>query len=219
MIPPWVQAKDWFGLVTDDDIAALNSGPQPDFKKTIDLIHQRCAEDGKQLVIRDWNHLDFLALPFLDTQPNRLCLIDSLRGSYDIKQLCLVRHPLDQSQSIRRLQIWQKYGETEFKLLLRSMRLFAEHAARIGFVRYEDFARNHEKELGEACKKLGLPYDQNYSRNWQDYDKITGNVSGSRGGTSQIQILPRRQIPKLSADYLLSSADYRTTCELLGYDP
>ncbi len=61
MVPPWIQAKDWFGLLTDDDITDLNAGPQPDFKTTIDLIHQRCAENGKQLVIRDWNHLDFLA--------------------------------------------------------------------------------------------------------------------------------------------------------------
>ncbi len=145
-------------------------------------------------------------------------MIDSLRDTYDIKQLCLVRHPLDQSQSIQRLQIWQNYGGAEFDLLLRSMRLFAEYAAKIGFFRYEHLAKDHEKELGKACKILNLPYDQNYSRNWQNYDKITGNVSGSRGGTSQIQILPRRHIPKHSADYLLSSSDYRTTCELLEYD-
>ena len=125
MVPLWVQAKDWFGLLTDDEIA-------------------------------------------------------------DLAELC--------------------------------KRLFAEHAAKIGFVRYEDFAKDHEKELGKACRILNLPYDKNYSRNWQNYDNITGNVSGSRGGTSQIQILPRRHIPKHSADYLLANSDYRTTCELLACD-
>ena len=92
----------------------------------------------------------------LNTQTNRLTLIESLRPSYDIKQICLVRHPMDQSQSFLRLQIWQKYGESEFNLLLRSMRLFAEYASKIGFIRYEDFVGDHAEKLGNACQNLAF---------------------------------------------------------------
>jgi len=90
MVHPLVQADEWLGLLTKDDIAELKSGPAPEFAKIIDLIYERCAENGMQLVIRDWNHLDFLALPFLDTQTNRLSLIESLSYSYEFKQICFV---------------------------------------------------------------------------------------------------------------------------------
>ena len=156
MVHPLAQANDWFGLLTDDDIAELKSGPDLEFSTSIDLIYERCAENGKQLVIRDWNHLDFLALPFLNTRTNRLTLIESLRPSYDIKQICLVRHAMDQSQSFLRLQIWQKYGESEFNLLLRSMRLFAEYVSKIGFIRYEDFVGVMQRSLATPAKNLAF---------------------------------------------------------------
>jgi hypothetical protein len=219
MVPPLVQAKDWFGLLTDDEFAELDTQTEPVFERVINLIYERCAEAGKHLVIRDWSHLDFLALPFLDTQTNRLSLINSLQHSFTANQICLVRHPMDQYQSIIRLQIWQRYGESELNLLLRSMKLFAERAAKIGFIRYEEFVVDHEKELSSACKSLGIPFDRNYRMSWSDYDTITGNVSGSRGGTSQIQVLPRRHMPKVQIDYLQSSFDYQNICGILGYEP
>ena len=125
--------------------------------------------------------------------------------------------PLDQSQGILRLQIWEEYGDTEFKLFLRSMRLFAQYATSIGFIRYEDFVRDHDKELGKSCNILAIPFDRTYRENWQHYENISGNVSGSYGGISQIQALPQRHLPKDKLDDLLTNSDYRTTCYLFGY--
>ncbi len=219
VVHPLAQANEWFGLLNDNDIAKLQSEPNLEFEKCIELIYERCIESGNQLVIRDWNHLDFVALPYLSTQTNRLSLIDSLQNTYDTNQVCLVRHPMDQCLSIIRLQIWAKYGKFEFGLLLRSMRLFAEYASKIGFIRYEDFARNHEKVLHKSCLMLGINFDHNYTLNWNRYEKITGNVNGSRGGTGQIKVLPRRQFPKDKITQLLANSDYQITCELLGYEP
>ena len=95
-VHPLVQTEKWFGLLTNDDMAELESRPEPEFTNIIGLVYERCVENGKQLVIRDWNHLDFLALPFLHTQTNRFSLIDALQNSFKIEQICLVRHPMDQ---------------------------------------------------------------------------------------------------------------------------
>ena len=83
VVHPLAQANEWFGLLNDNDIAKLQSEPNLEFEKCIELIYERCIESGNQLVIRDWNHLDFVALPYLSTQTNRLSLIDSLQNTYD----------------------------------------------------------------------------------------------------------------------------------------
>lgn len=218
-VHPLIQARDWFGLLTDDDMAKLESEPELEFMEVIGLIHRRCAENRKRLVIRDWSHLDFLAIPFLEAPTNRLSLIEALQQTYKIKQVFQVRHPMDQSLSILRLAIWKENGKPDLKLLFKGMRLFAEYAANTGFIRYEDFVENHQKELSNSCEILDIPFDRNYIHDWKHNKNITGNLNGSRGGTDQIKVLPRRVVSEFTRNEITSHSDYRTTCELLGYDP
>lgn len=210
---PLDQADRWFGLLTDDDRA---QAPGLDFADAIALIDERVRERGGYLVIRDWNHLDFVGVPYAPGPAGRLALADALADRFDVRSISLVRHPIDQVESFFRAI--RGAGEVPIDAVLSGARKFAEAAVATGFVRYEDFAADPDRVLGEICAALDVPFDAGYRTRWQAYATITGDTTGSRGGLEAIRPVPRKAVPPHIMDYLLASEDYRQTCALLGYD-
>lgn len=96
---PLNQAHHWFQLLTPWDLEHIAQGSGLSFSDAIGLINQRCREQGKHLVLRDWGHLDFTAVPFLDTPSYRLTLADVLAGEFSVVHTAVVRHPADQKLS------------------------------------------------------------------------------------------------------------------------
>ncbi len=72
---PLRQAHEWFHLFTDAELRALQSRA-PGFAETVRLIHRKAEEAGKYPVIRDWSHLDFTGVPFIESPGCRLTLPD-----------------------------------------------------------------------------------------------------------------------------------------------
>ena len=93
---PLKQAHEWFSLLKLDDINWLKDQGRVDFKDAITLISDRCVEQDQLLVLRDWSHLDFTAVPFVKIPSYRLTLADILNDKFEVIHTASVRHPIDQ---------------------------------------------------------------------------------------------------------------------------
>jgi protein O-GlcNAc transferase len=212
---PLVQAQRWYGLLSSQDLAELKARGRVAFVDAIDLIYRRAADAGQRLVIRDWSHLDFTGVPFVAKPAYRLLTAEALGGRFELRQVCTVRHPLDQWLSLRQLAM--VHGKLSLEAFLAGYRRFAEQAREIGFLRYEDFAADPSAIMKELCRRLEVRFDRHFVERWSSYAFVTGDVSGSRGG-SEIRPVPRRSAEPGVLDQLAASADYQTSLELLGYD-
>jgi Sulfotransferase family len=211
---PLVQAQRWYGLLSSRDLAELKARHRIGFVDAIELIHQRAVDAGQRLVIRDWSHLDFTGVPFVANPAFRLLTAEALAGRFELRQICTVRHPLDQWLSLRGLAVVQ--GKLTLERYLAGYRRFAEQARAIGFLRYEDFVADPDAVMRELCRHLELRFDCHFAERWSSYAFVTGDVSGSRGG-SGIQPVPRRPAEPGLLDLLPTNPDYVASLELLGY--
>jgi hypothetical protein len=211
--PLW-QARTWFDLPDPRAVQAAAHHGRIDFAEAIGLIRDAAAERGSMLVLRDWSHLDFTGVPFVAEPAYRLLLAERLAARFDLLQLCTVRHPLDQWQSVRKLAVVQ--GRLSLDAFLRGYRRFAEQAATIGFVRYEDFLEDPRRAMAAICAQLAIPFDPTFIGKWPDYDRITGDTGpGTRRRTIEARtVRPGTEGPRAQ---IAANADARAAAELLGY--
>lgn len=208
---PLAQARDWYGLLKPGDMDRGYS-----FSDAIMLIAERCSGAGKTLVIRDWAHLDYIGVPFVNRPAGRPQLRDALAGRCDMRVCALVRHPADQWLSTLRLQVMT--GRLGLDAFLAGYRQHAEQAVESGFIRYEDFTAEPLLHMRTLCEKLRMPCDPGFIDRWQHNRHVTGDISGmSRGSGARIRPLPRRVVDGSLARLLRGNPDYRQSLELLGY--
>jgi hypothetical protein len=217
-----MQARHWFHLIGPEDRTWKESLKQlpavEGFVETALRLVDRAAARGERLMLRDWTHLDYIGVPFVFRPSYRLTTANVLAQHAEILQVAVVRHPLDQFLSSRVRQGMRPYLRLDS--FLQGYRCFAEQAVQIGFQRYEDFARDADKELRALCDRLDVPFDAGYATKWQDYAHVTGDKTG---GTSRayeagkIVTLPRRICePELLAA-CRANRDYQAAIDLLGY--
>ncbi|OJX70341.1 hypothetical protein [Magnetospirillum sp. 64-120] len=178
-------------------------------------IANACAQRGAALLLRDWNHIDFVP-NFMVSQPSyRLTLVDVLKPHLALHQVVSVRHPLDQWLSTI---VMAKAERTDLDRFLMGCRKFAETATAMGFVRYEDFVADPEAWTQEICRRLGLPCEAGFLERAGQLTNVTRDTTGIRGA-AQVTVLSRRpHSPQLLA-HMRANADYQATVEMLGYAP
>ena len=211
---PLVQAQRWYGLLSSQDLIELKARGRVGFADAIELIRRRAEECSQRLVIRDWSHLDFTGVPFVVRPAHRLLTAEALAPRYELRQVCTVRHPLDQWLSLSQLAVVQ--GRLTLDSFLTGFRRFAEVAKAIGFHRYEDLTRDPQGVMKALCGDLDLRFDRSFAARWREYTFVTGDVAGSRGGHA-IQPVPRRPVAPDLLARLAENEDYRISLELLGY--
>ena len=168
---------------------------------------------NKTLIIRDWSHLDFTAVPFLPKAAYRLLLFDTLVADFDIIRIATTRHPIDQWLSLASLQIM--IGKLSLQQYLYGYLKFAEQAKQIGFIRYEDFTRRPDETLRQITGSLDISFDAGYKDKWRHYTNITGDT-----GNRQPEIKPRER-PPLKWTFLKKfekNNDYWAALDILGYE-
>lgn len=212
---PLDQANVWHNLLTPADIKHLQDCGRVSFPAAMLLISQRCLEKGKTLLVRDWSHLDFTAVPFSPRRTDRLTTADVLQEDFRVINTASVRHPIDQWLSLRRLEIMQNC--LDVKTYLQGYRAFAEHCTRIGFIRYEDFTADPETVLATLCGRLDMPYDCGFADRWSSYTNITGATGKGRIG-AVIATPPRQSMEAGLLDEFEGNDDYRQVIKLLGYE-
>lgn len=213
---PLEQAHNWFGLFDRNEFELLQKQLNLSFTDMVWKIHEKCLEHGKILLIRDWSHLDFTAVPFLEKPSERLQTAEELSSAFSICHMATVRHPVDQWLSLRSLAVMQ--GKIQFPQFLEGYLRFAEHCREIGFVRYEDFTADTTTELQKICQILRIPYDPSFNENWSRYTTITGDINSLRGRASEIKPVERRAVEEGLLEQFAKNPDYLESIRILGYD-
>lgn len=210
-----MQAHQWHHLFSDADLSSLSAQNGIDFADAIQFIHKRVTDLDKVLLIRDWSHVDFTAVPYAALPSYSFSTVNRLKDRFSINHYATVRHPIDQWLSLNGLQIIR--GKLTLEDFLLGYRKFAEAAVKIGFVRYEDFVQSPEAQIEKICTELALPFDANFIQNWQAYDKLTGDVIQGERNQGPIQSLPRKPVDEAMLEAFNNNADYHHSIQLLGY--
>ena len=212
---PIYQAHEWFNLLTTREIQWLQKKGSVIFEDAIALIHEKCLKQSKTLIIRDWSHLDFTAVPFLQRPSYRLLTADVLSDRFTVRNTAAVRHPIDQWLSLRNLRLL--HGRITLEEFLRGYLRFAEYCREIGFARYEDFTKSPEKEMKLLCYRLSIEYDHTFIQNWFEYTTITGDTNSQRGYREEIRPVPRREMEDGLLEQFEKNSDYTRSIKILGY--
>jgi hypothetical protein len=62
---PLKQARNWYALVSAEELRDGRPLSHGEFLDAMELIHRRCQERSWRLVVSDWTHLDFTGRPFV----------------------------------------------------------------------------------------------------------------------------------------------------------
>ncbi len=210
------QAYNWFDLLGPVDMKRLFNMKSVGFNDSLDMIFQKCKEQKKSLVIRDWSHIDFTKTTYKEKPSFKLTTSNYIAQRFPVIRTAIVRHPIDQWLSLRELRIIQLDPISPRSFLYGYSR-FAEYCNQIGFIRYEDFIKNPNNTLKSLCQRLELVFDPCYNYRWYEYSKITGDIHGAGRGGDEIKPLPRRPIKSEQLLAFEKNPDYIYSLELLGY--
>ena len=208
------QAHRWYQLASKEDVDKGYG-----FIQGVKRIHLACEAAGLQMVLRDWASVDFVGRLLVGSPSRRFELDHALRPHFRLHTIALVRHPLDQWLSTRRLKIYR--GKLDSNAFFEGYRHYAENVAG-KFVRYEDFTADPTEVMRQICHALELDYDHGFLDRWRQNDCITGdNKNSSRGssgaGAGEIRPMPRREVESALLREVESNADYQASLRLLGY--
>jgi hypothetical protein len=216
------QAAHWFQLLEEADkpwLETLSSRhPLEAFADIVVCLAERCAGRGHHLVLRDWSHLDFLGVPFVEKPPLQLLTERALGDRCGLRQAFVVRHPLDQyASSASRPGMAPHLTPRRF---VKAYYAFARLAASRVFQRYEDFIAGPDDSLRALCENLQIPFDGSYRDRWQAYDKLTGDNAGPSRGFSLVEIgaMPSRRLDESVLAALKGEPGYGESLTLLGYE-
>jgi len=198
------QAQQWHGLLPDQNWQEMG------FVDAMIQLQAATQKQGKQLIVRDWSHVDYLGPPVTETPGFTPVLLDVLRSSFTLRRIQLVRHPLDTWLSLRNLNLVKKHRITIEQFLMAYRRYLTKTDSACRLV-YGDFLQNPTAQLQRTCEAVGLEFDQGYEGRWFGFDKITGDKSNSTSlrKNPTIVLRPRRAFNDIDLPWLEELADYR----------
>lgn len=210
---PLFQAHQWHDLIQPEDVR----GKEYSFIEVIHLIENKCREKYKHLILRDWSHLDFIGIPFINNPPKKMLLVESLLNDFELIRLALVRHPIDQWISTNTFNPLR--GILSIDIFLDAYLKYAVSISQIGFTRYEDFTRDPVKQMQWICEKIMLQFDEKFIDKWYTCKKISGDYkSPSRGDVlNRITSLPRLPIEANVLQQFQKNKKYWEVLNVLGY--
>jgi hypothetical protein len=171
---PLFQAQYWFKLLSAREVDDLRAD-RSSFAARIEAIRARVEQRDECLVLRDWNHPDFMPFPGFGEASGRFALAEALDSEFRLVRVATVRHPLAQWCS------WQRYSPesgVSLEAFMKGCRRFAETAVEIGFVRYEDFLVDAGPVLRELAQRLELDFDDQFAYRWIFYRTVSGALEG-----------------------------------------
>lgn len=202
---PAKQALQYHNLLSVDEVNNLDG-----FESTIKLIQGRCEERDDILVIRGWEHLDFIGTPFREPQ-YKLTLGQLYPTALSV---AIIRHPIDQFISIKSRQLMRGLTISTF---LKGYSEFVKAIDGLQLVQYEKFCKDPGRWTEVICRALELEKDWTWPYKYFVYRNITGDTQ-SRGLGKPIQSLPRYKIDNDLREAFESNKYYDECLKLGGYE-
>ena len=224
---PLTQARDWFGLISNQDIHDLQESGQYNYLDSIRLICKRCREREQKLIIRDWTHVDFIPGNYPVNPIYTLSQYEALKQHFHVNHIAITRHPLDCYLSLSKLPDYN--GRLDIAEYLKGARAYADTVLTTGFVRFEDFCMHPQEVISNICNRLEINYDKKFINSFKTYLKVTGdNYHPSQRHTLTGDLIEERapksiRLPLRRAEFsqieksIQNNADYRYILETLGY--
>ena len=194
----------------------MDLGKVEAFRELVDVFHIRAIEANRHLVLRDYNFVDFVGVPFTAEPPRRLALCAALPADVPTRAVAFIRHPVDQ---------WSSLCKHEFvgavltpSAFCEAYAAFLEELGSTTTYKYEDFVDRPETELRAICRDLALPFDPSFAKRFHTFDYVTGDFS--RHQEQSISPPGRRMLLPQILDEFRSSAAFRRILYTTGYaDP
>lgn len=213
---PLYQDKNWLHLLGPADTERFSSMDLRNveaFRELVDVLHVRASETGRHLVLRDYNFVDFVGVPFTKEPPRWLTIYAALPAGVPTRAVALIRHPVDQWSSLCKheairpvLPPWAFCG---------AYAAFLEELGSIPVYKYEDFVARPEMQLRAICGDLALPFDPSFTERFHTFDCVTGDFT--RHHEKSISPPCRNMLPPQKLDEFRSSAAFRRILRTTGY--
>jgi hypothetical protein len=213
---PLYQDKMWLGLLGTEDterFSCRDLGITENFCELLRLFYDRASSAGRHLVIRDFNYLDFVGLPFVAVPSGHLTLYTALPQAVPTTSVAFIRHPVDQWLSLRAHPILQTTLNASafcdaYDAFLRGIGTIPVH-------KYEDFLESPEVEFQAICRELRLPFEASFMERFHKFDAITGNFARLR--EQSISPPKRRAISSDEMGQFCSSRSFWRILSATGY--
>jgi len=216
---PLYQDKTWLHLLVATDterFARMDLGNTESFRELMGTFHVRANASGRHLVLRDYNFVDFVGVPYTANPPKRLILYTALPAGVPTQAVAFIRHPVDQWSSLCK----HEHVRTVLTpaAFCEAYAAFLDELGGIPAYKYEDFVRRPGTELQAICSDLALPFDPLFAERFHAFDYVTGDFT--RHHEKAISPPQERSLSASILDDFRSSAAYRRILRATDYaDP
>ncbi len=215
---PVYQDRHWLHLLEPaelEEFAKLDPGDFDVFRNLMLALHDRARGLMKRLVLRDYNYVDFMGVPFIDHPPRRRVLYRALPHAVAVSAIAFIRHPIDQWLSLcKHEQVRDVLSPERF---LTGYLAFMEDLGDTPVFRYEDFLGDPHGELSGMCRSLDLEFDPTFEGRFHAYGTLTGDFSRQQERT--ISAPPCKEIPAALLEQFRSDRRFTDVLHLTGYPP
>lgn len=213
---PMYQDREWVKLLQESDyqeFRTLDLGVHSVFGRLVERLYTRSRSTGRRLILRDYNYIDFIGLPFIETPPRRLSLLECLPPAVELCSIAFVRHPVDQWASLCKHSVVADLLTPGY--FCDSYAEFLSQVDGMAVYRYEDFLREPRRQLERMCSDLDLPFDEHVLARFAEYRGVTGDLS--RLEDRSIENASPRSISREHYTQFLHSRSYASILDNLGY--
>jgi protein O-GlcNAc transferase len=213
---PIYQDTTWVHLLTKEDadrFSRTDLHEIENFRDLIQVFYDRATACDRQLVIRDYNYVEFIGLPFRTDPPRRLMLYAALPRAIPTSSVALIRHPVDQWVSLCKHQPpGSGVSPQEF---CDAYATFLRELGETPLFKYEEFIDNPEDQLLVICRELGLRFAPSFRERFHQFDGVTGDFTRLRDQSISPPV--RKVVPLEVMAEFRSSDSFHAILRKTGY--
>lgn len=180
---PIRQIQEWHcilcGSVADFDYHEI--GYPPRFGEMLERLYIAVKDRGLTLIIRDYNYVDFIGIPFIWPVPYDFSLDQSVGGRFQVVDFFFVRSPAAQLASLRTHRAVGRVLTAEH--FLNGYRAFLAAKPNAPIFRYEDLLEDPSATFRKMCATLGIVWDHTALDRYSDVETVTGNMTQETDAT------------------------------------
>jgi hypothetical protein len=215
-LDPLYQDRNWIHLLEAAELerfSELDLEKAEAFREVIAALHVRAVETGRHLVLRDFNLVDFVGIPFCASPPQKLTLYAALPAAIPTRSVAFIRHPMDQWSSICKHEEVRDLTPSTF---CNAYAAFLHELGDIPIHRYEDFVERPKSCLQAICEDLLLPFDPAFIDRFQSFDYVTGDFS--RHQEKSISAPAKRSLPPQALEEFRACGTFKLILSATGYE-
>lgn len=213
---PLYQDNRWLHLLSPEEraqYAQLDLRIPENFCRLIARFYSHAAKLGRNLILRDFNYIDFIGVPFDPDPPQRLTLYEALPDHIPTQSIAFIRHPIDQWVSLCKHE--ELRPALKPRVFSRAYLAFLEKVRDAHIYKYEDFVANPENELRSICRDLALPFAPSFAERFHSFDAVTGDYTRLR--ETSISAPEKKQPSSEVLEEFLREESYREALALTEY--